>query len=271
MNSNNNSNNTSIVIDLERLQKSYSNLLTKYKQSVSDYINYLNTDGSSNQIQLTFVQGMAYIGTGSAGQSTATSLQECQANCASNSNCTGATFVSNRCNLRTGESNLTPSSNESYAIIPKGKQLLLNMNDLNNQLLTTNNQIMNKIKLGQPVYNNVEYENTKKTQELINNYRQLELERENIIKLIEDYETLDTTENENEIKITKNYYTYILLFLLAIVVVFLLIKLSFPATNSLRPSSSIQYGGQLTNRAYYVIITLVILVISINFLYKYKF
>ncbi len=220
-----------------------------------------------NNHPLTSIQGMAYTGTGSAGQSTANTLQECHADCAASSTCTGATFVSGKCNLRIGDSPIIPSSNDSYAIIPKGKQLLMNMNDLNNQLLNINKQISNKIQTGQPVYNNFKSQNDNKSQELLKNYKELEAERENIIKLLKEYETLDTTENENQIKITQNYYTYILLFILAIAVIFLLIKITSPGTTPTSPT--VQYGGELNANAYYILFMIILLVIGINFSIKY--
>jgi hypothetical protein len=255
-------NSTSVIMDLEKLQQKYSNLLIKYKQSVTDYINYLNTENVNKTSQFISIQGTAYTGTGSAGQSTAKTLQECQAACSAKSTCTGATFVSGKCNIRIGDSPIIPSSKNSYAIIPKSKQLLMNMNNLNSQLLKINKQITNKIKIGQPIYNEIESKNNKISQELIKNYIELERERENILKLLEDYETLDTTENENQIKIKQNYYTYILLFILAIAVIFLLIKISYLGSST--SASVIQYGGKLNKTAYYVIFVILVLVIGIN-------
>ena len=215
-----------------------------------------------NNPPLTSIKGMAYLGTGSAGQSTATTLQECQAACSASSTCSGATFVAGKCNLRTGDSPIIPSSNDSYAIIPKGKQLLMNMNDLNEQLLNINKQITEKIKTGEPVYYDYKSQNDDKSQELMQNYKELETERENIRKLLEEYETLDTTENENQIKITQNYYSYILLVLLAIGIIFLLVKLSSQGTPSSAPV--LQYGGQLNVRAYYVLFAIILLAIGIK-------
>ena len=37
-------NSTSIIMDLETLQQEYKNLLIKYKQSVTEYINYLHIE-----------------------------------------------------------------------------------------------------------------------------------------------------------------------------------------------------------------------------------
>ena len=88
MNSNENQNSKSITIDLENLRQKYSNLLIKYKAAVTDYVNYLNvqsqqqcSDPSANNTncknneKLVSIQGKAFNGTGSAGQSTATTLE----------------------------------------------------------------------------------------------------------------------------------------------------------------------------------------------------
>ena len=179
------------------------------------------------------IQGNAFTGTGSAGQSTATTLQDCQAQCASNSNCTGATFVSNQCQLRTGEGQINPSSNESYAIVPRGKQLLLNMENINQQLISINKQITNKLKIGEPVYSHFKSQSDDKSEELKKSYSDLLTERENIKKLLDEYETLNRTDGENLIKINQNYYTYILLLILAVAIIGLLIKISYPSSSSI--------------------------------------
>lgn len=257
-------NTPSIVMDLENMQRTYSNILIQYKQSVADYISSLKNE---QQKILVSIQGAAYTGTGSAGQSTANTLQDCEAACSSNTSCTGATFVSGKCNLRVGESSLVPASRNSYAIIPKSKEYLIIMENLNRQLLFLNREITNKINSTQPIYNDLIVENNKKSQELIKNYKELETERENIAKLLEQYETLDTTENENKIKTNQNYYSYILLTILAIAVIFLLIKMSVPTLVS--SASSYQYGGELNVNAYYILFILILLIIVINLSIKY--
>jgi len=293
MNANVNKNAHSTTIDLENLQQEYSNVLIKYKQSVTDYINYLNvesqqpcihysensknvnqkcydyiwkkagctttgvvhsdTDWAKSQTlneliydsflwatltdtahrekcygtttnyntstkpdynihdkSLVTIKNSAYTGTGPAEQSNANTLQECKAECSSSSSCKGATFVGSKCNLRVGDSDII-SSNDSYAIVPKGKQMLHNMNELNSMLMKINKQIMEKIKSSEPMYEKAKMQNNKKTQELIQNYKDLEDERDNIRKLLNEYETLDTSEIENQITVTKNYYGYIIL------------------------------------------------------------
>lgn len=259
MSSTNNSNDNSVALELENLQQQYSNTLLQYKQAVADYISVINNQQENNLVS---IQGVAYMGTGSAGESTANTLQDCEAACSSNSSCTGATFVSGKCNIRTGESSIITSSSDSYAIVTQGKQLLMNMEDLNKQLLNINGQITNKMKSAKPIYDDIQQKTDEKFQILIENYKELENERKNIGKLMDQYKTLDTTETGNEVMIKKNYYTYILLFILAVAIIALLVKISMSGTQPIQ--QTVQYGGQLNNNAYYILFGIVILVIIFN-------
>jgi hypothetical protein len=273
MDSNKTKNSSSITMDLENLRQKYSNLLIKYERAVADYVNYLNIQSQKNSStspnnsqQLVSIQGQAFNGTGSAGQSSATTLQECMASCYNSDKCTGATFISNKCQLRTGDSSIVSSSPNSYAIIPKGKQLLLNMEDINQQLLDINKELVRKIKVTEPVYDKINNDSELKNQELIKNYESLLEERRNIEKILNEYETLDNTENDNQIKINKNYYSYNLLLTIAIAAIFILYKMFF--SNSV-PVQAIQYGGDLGINAYYIVFGLTIFLIIVNFLMKY--
>lgn len=238
MNSNEKQNSQSITMDLENLRQKYSNLLIKYKGAVSDYVNYLNvqsqqqcTDLSANSTncknneQLISLRGKAFNGTGSAGQSTTTTLQNCMVECANSKTCSGATFISNKCQLRIGDSPIVPSSQDSYAIIPKGKELLLNIEDINQQLLDVNKELVNKIKITEPVYHEMNKDTALKNLELIKTYESLLKERRNIVKILNEYETLGNTENQTQININQNYYSYILLFILAFITGLLLYKM----------------------------------------------
>jgi hypothetical protein len=278
MNSQENENSSSsIIMDLENLQKEYSNLLISYKASVAEYVAYLNeqsqlscSDSSNNKSncipELVSIQGQAYNGTGSAGQSNATTLQDCMASCASSQTCTGATFVSNKCLIRTGDSPLVPSSNDSYAIIPKGKQLLLNMENINQQLISVNQQLITKIKSSEPVYYEIDKETNIKNNDLIQSYEELIGERENIIELLNEYETLENTENQNQIKVTQNYYSYIFLIIFAVIIIILLYVIFGSSSNN--TMQNIQTGGDLSKNTYYIVFGLILVIIFINYFTK---
>jgi len=256
-------NNNSMIMDLENLQKQYSNLLITYKAAVSEYINHLKN--SRTDPSFVTIQGYAYNGTGTAGDSNATTLQECIASCSSSNTCTGATFVSNRCLIRTGDSPIVSSTNDSYAIVPKGKQLLLNMENINKQLLNINKQLLDKIGTSKTTYYRTHEDAGTKNRELIKSYESLMKERETIEKMLDDYETLSSAQNENDIKLTQNYYTYILLLILSITVVILLYVI-FGSKNTVQ--QNIQTGGDLNKNSYFVILVLIIFIVAINFFFR---
>ena len=268
MNSNKNQTNNmnksdSLSLDLENLQKRYSNLLIEYKQSVTDYINYLNQNNKTKTKKLILMKGQAYLGTETLRQIDNTSVNNCQALCANDSKCSGATFKSNTCVLITGDSSTISSTNDSYAIIPEGKKLLMNMESLNQELINVNEKISNKLNGLQPMFNENDVERKNNTRELIQNYKELIEERENILKLLDDYKTLDNTQQEYEVKITQNYYLYIVYFILAIIIVYFLYKLSYPS-----PSSNIQYGGELGVNTYYIIFFIILLLMFVRYTIK---
>lgn len=227
-------------LHLEGLQQKYSNLLIQYKKAVSNYINYLN----KNKTEFSVIRGKAYMGTGSAGESTAKTINQCKASCTSNPNCTGATFISNTCSIRTGDSPIIPSTSESKAIVPKEKVLLLKMENINYRLMNINNQIQKTIHSLEPSYDKYDKENEIKSIELSKNYDDLVEERNNIQKLIREYENLENTQKQGEIKINQNYYYYILYFLLAVIIVYFLYKLSYPINQNVTSSTYSQLGGR---------------------------
>lgn len=237
-----------------------------HRQGCYGNSNKYNTSSSPNYNinaqPLVTIQGQAFNGTGSAGQSSANTLQDCIASCSNSTTCTGATFVSNKCMIRTGDSQLVSASTTSYAIIPKEKQLLLNMEDINKQLLDVNNQIVKQIKITEPIYDKTDQETYLKNKELIETYDKLLEERRIIAETLNEYETLENTENANQIKITKNYYTYILLLILVVSIIIFLYKMFGSGTKPVTPI--IQSGGKLGISAYYFILGIFSIVILIN-------
>jgi PAN domain len=228
-----------------------------------------------NNIPLVGVPGRVYWGTSGISLSNVSTLQECEASCTNNSSCSGATFNPTAhgqpmCWLRSGDSSTMAGLDTDYAIIPKGKQLLEILEGLNQQIISTNQQITTIINSGQPVYNNYHNQNEAKYSELINDYNKLVEERKNITDLLSEYDTLENKESDNQIKITKYYYSYILLFILAVVVVYLLYRISNLGSGS-SGTSSIQSGGELGINAYYILFAIIIAIILINYLTKYLY
>jgi hypothetical protein len=249
---------------------------THRQQCYGDSKNYSNAtkpEYKINESLFTSMDGYAVVGN-RIGVRNSTTMQECEASCAKLSNCTGATFITPKgnnsgCILHGGDSKIVRDQEGVYAIIPKSKGILLKIESINQQLIATNKEIRNKIKTIEPVITTNINESSNKTQELLNNYKDLTAERENILDLLREYETLDSIENENQIIINKNYYSYFLLTILAIACIFLLYRISFPPSQSYTPISNVQYNGILDINAYFIIFVLILITIGIHYLFKY--
>jgi NADH:ubiquinone oxidoreductase subunit 3 (subunit A) len=233
---------------------------------------------------LTAVQGQAFWGTGPIGSQNPytdiTNVNDCQALCSSTSNCTGATFNPSsdgqaKCWLRTGDGKPIPSLPTDYAIVPKAVQLLSTVDQINTQLMAVNELILKDATKEQPIFNGEAYSRKNNTQELIANYENLQKERKKIRDEIKRYETLDAAEVEGNININKNYYSFLLLIVLAGIIIYVLFKVSRVFSSQSNIFSSVQQGGGLfytdtdTNKyIYYLIFAIIILILLVIYYQK---
>jgi ATP-dependent Zn protease len=145
------------------------------------------------------------------------------------------------CFLRKGDGNLVKGLSSDIAIVPKGKQLLSIVQNINQQLNETNTKIQQLAKQAQPTYKELNQKKESENEILMKQYAQLTAERVKIDKMLDEYETLDKTQNQGTIQTNKNYYVYILLCLFAILIVFLLVK--FVASSSQQNQGSMYQSG----------------------------
>ena len=264
------------TMDLANLAQKYSNLVISYKTALADYANELNsninnnTSSESNDVSFVSIKGQAFDGTGSAGESNAITLQDCIASCSSTKGCSGATFISDNCMIRTGDSQVISSSDDSYAIIPKNKQILLNMESLNKELLDVNKELVEKLqeKSGNAKDGREEIE-MKRTQLLKNNESLLK-ERRNIAEILSQYDTIKGSENDTQISVTQSYSIFLLLALFSLISIIVLYKIGSSGSNV--PSSLppvIQTGGKLKSNAYFITSGMFLLTITV-ICYNYK-
>lgn len=261
------------VLDLESLTTEYSNLLISYKQAVTDYVNYLKQE--SNQIdpsnstpttQKTFVtiSGSTYWGSSSVGENNSTTVQQCQASCANTPGCTGATFNNSNsssgttCWLRGGDGNLSTGTANDTAIVQTGKQLLSMIENINTELKSTNKKIQDKIALMKPEYNEQLINSKEKTEELITQFNMLSEDRDNLKKLLAEYETLDQQEESGNMRINQNYYSFLLL--IGVVIIIIIIIISLSSSPSQNKNVNIQTGGGLKSSTYYFALFLLLVI-----------
>ena len=244
-----NNNGSSIVMNLENLRQKYNNLLIQYKQSVADYMDFLKNE-TEKKSQFVKIKGQTYYGTGSAGNSDATTIDMCSADCAKNPMCTGATFTAGAepsCLLRTGKSELVKSNGNTVAIVPKGAQLLLKVQSLNDALIQINKEYMNKIKTTAPIFAKESAYRKKQFSQLNNSYENLIAEKQKISALIDDHTTLEEQNTKEELVANSNYYVYILLILLTLAFIFILFKISIPNTPASPVASGFGSGYSFNN------------------------
>lgn len=238
----------SIILNLETLRTNYKNLLIQYQQAVANYVNYIKQDSSSNNMveKYVTVNGKQFLGSSALSQNNSATLNDCIASCSSNPKCSGATYNQTNykqpmCFLRTGDGNLVNGLSSDVAIVPKGKQLLSIVQNINNQLNETNIKILDLAEQAKPTYNELNNEKEAENETLVKQYAQLQAERVKIDKMMSEYESLDQSQSEGTIETNKNYYVYILLCIIAILIIFLFIKFSSSSSTTQQPMY--QSGG----------------------------
>lgn len=218
---------------------------------------------------LVSIKGATYWGTSSVGQNNSATLQECKASCSQTNGCTGATFNANAtqrqsCLLRGGDSSVTTGTADDYAIITKGKQLLNIVKTVNQKLSDVNQKIQKITASEQAAYKTQSQERHFKTADLETQFKELNKERDQISRLSDKYQTLDQAQIQTGLTVTQRYYTFVLLALLAIIVVYLLFR--FVAGSS--SAAGLQSGGKsllnIGGTAYLILFGMILLIIGIR-------
>ena len=257
------------TLDLESLISQYNTLLMKYEQTVQDYAKERNTQ----KVNLETIKGYSFSGTGSAGTSTATTLDSCVQSCKSNKKCTGATFNSGKCDIRMGDGSIvSASSSNSYAIVPRSKRLLNDIKTMNDQLININASIQSKISFRN--YPNINHtkildKNIKLVDDLRKKHNRLLDEQSAIDEILDEYENIDNITNDSVRKSTYHFYMYILLTILVVIILFILVQPSLPNSSNIMPM--IKNVDQYVNENSYSIMIILISVPVVYYLMKLMF
>jgi hypothetical protein len=261
----------SIMLNLQTLMSQYNNILLQYNQASLDYANYIKQAQGDASIlhSLTQVPGKNYLGTGQAGSQASYSAvlpNDCQSLCASISNCVGATYTAPTaanadatCSLRTGISNLTSGNAGDYAIVPEFIKYLTNINTLNEQLVSLNNQIMSI--LTNPTLNLstlLPSEMTTNEETLTSEYNALLQQRAQIQSQLQEYANLEEQQEAGNIYLTRYNYMYILFYIILIITIIVFVKLSYSTPTT---SSSITGGGNKNMLMYIGMVGIIVVVV----------
>jgi hypothetical protein len=229
--------NNSAILNLESLTKEYDTLLIQYNQVQSDYINYLQQNPSSTQqgqgqntTTLTSIPNNTFWGTSGISSSNVSSVEQCSALCSNTPGCSGATYNAtnnnqNNCWIRSGDGIIVPGTTNQYAIISKSKEYLLTLQTLNSQLIDVNSKIIQFMQNNKNTFLEQDNDRNNKYILLVKNNSMLEEERNNILLQLSQIQSINEKQTDGELIVTKNYYNYILLLVVALICIFILSKI----------------------------------------------
>jgi len=246
-------NNQSSTINLESLTLKYENLLKEYNTVSNEYSKFM--ENKQNQKVLVTLKGRAFWGNAPLGREKVKeniTINECQALCAANDKCTGATYNSNTnnksmCWLRSGDGPLTVSSSKNdSAIVPQHIVYLEKLNKINSELMILNKQIVEfETKKAKPLYKKEKVQININTNKLNSNYNKLNKDRVQIDQSLQEFKELERQEDESKLVVNKNFAMYAIMFVIFLLILFLFFKYSFSSVATTPASVSSSSGLNL--------------------------
>lgn len=208
---------------MEILSNKFNSLLTQYQNTYQDFLNTIN----SNSNTLTTVPNSSFVGKNNINTIQNSSISNCLSSCNSNTSCSGATFDDNlnTCTLSNGAGNII-SSTDKTAIVKQALYYSNQLKEINNELLSINNTMMQNATSNMNNYSQTQQLNSEKAKILKSNYNMLEQEREEIVEMIRQYETLNSAYENGNINVTSNYYLFMVYLLVAIFFVLLFFRIN---------------------------------------------
>ena len=204
---------------LKTLSDNFNTLLTEYKNTYNDYINNIN------DTSLTTIDDSAFNGSSILKTNTNSTIDDCKKSCSSDTSCSGATFSTsnNKCVLSSGTGNITTAT-DSTAIIQKGMYYSYKLEKINQQLMDINQEISSTMNETYGSYQDNLNKSQDQNQAIQQNSTVLTQEREEIKKMVRQFQTLDSAQENGDLKVTMYYYNYIILLIIVVLLVFLFIK-----------------------------------------------
>jgi len=214
---------------LQSLSNEFNMLISKYQETYQNYLNVINSD----DINFETVNNASYTGKNKLNTISDTNVNNCQTECLTNSSCSGATFntTSNNCTLISGTGNIIKTP-KSTAIVKEAIYYSYQLQNLNTKLIEINKKMLNNSNNNYNSFKKSQQENEEQEQTMNNNYKTLSNERNQIEQMIREYETLNRAYDNGNINTTSNYYSYIALLFITILLVFLFLKFSLDSSQS---------------------------------------
>jgi len=232
------------ILTLENLQLEYDNTMILYIQAQENYNSALNNIDKKKFVTLS---GKTYWGTGAIQQKTGSSITECTALCSNDAKCKGATFDAkdNTCWTRSGSSSLTTGSTTQTAIISEVTNAALNLQNLNDKLLSYIDQMKNyKFENTNTVpsqQTDLDTDVNDENKNLKAQYNVLLADRKKIKEILDEFSRINMDNQNMEIYNTQNRTYYMMWCYLAFIFIIIFVKIVFYPEMVVRWGSFVLY------------------------------
>lgn len=165
------------------------------------------------------LSGRTWRGTHGLKEGAASTKEECISMCASDSNCTGATFnpVKRYCWARGGDGIISAGLQNDSALIPKLKSTLLTLNRLNDKLMTINDNLRSETKKLAPLVKEEKEANEKTLQKFDRYYYELNDDKIQMAKLLNEYNSVEADLNNQTLIVNKENLSFRIWILLSFI------------------------------------------------------
>jgi hypothetical protein len=220
----------STLLRLDTLENEYRLLLLEYQQIYNNYVSLVMNANGDTQIN-TIIPKSEMVGSSANIETISESTVElCQAQCSSNTSCSGATYNSNTqsCTLKTGNLTVIKSSDSNnYAIVTELSQLTTLLITMNNRLAEIFKQINQTVKELIPSNEQEQLIKNETSQRLIIEYQNLLNEQKQLLALESQNNKITQDYDRTELSLNQINLSYIVWFLLAIGVIIFAIKVFY--------------------------------------------
>ena len=228
---NNNDNKTinNAMLRVETLEKEYDLVLKQYQEAYKNYTDTLNTNSKSTDSlgkEFSELPSRSWWGTYGIKEGAAKTKEECKSMCASDINCTGATFNTAKryCWARGGDGAISTGTKDETALIPKLKMNLITLKGLNEKLISINQQLRNEIKNIEPTLSSENITNTKRQKTFDDSYYKLSNKKSEIQKLLKQYDTIEAELNDQSLIVDQANSSLKLWTFIAFIILLILLK-----------------------------------------------
>ena len=159
---------------LQKLSSQFNSLLVEYTDTYNKYINVLNTQDNG----FTYASDSQFVGKSNLNVLGNSSVTACESECSTNTSCAGATFNNSvkSCTLGSGPGEIVYTNN-SVAIVKKALYYSNRLKELNADMMSLNEQIIDLSKNKNQQLNQNETQTKEQNTIMINNHNVLLDER----------------------------------------------------------------------------------------------